>query len=124
MANFNTFKSVNDLLKAFPTEQSCIRYLERKLWPNGFIVSPYDPTSKVYRRGDGMYRCKNIGMRYKTTSQNLVHRYLPCNKYKEGNCFNDTRTAAGSDAEDSLVYGATHTADFPSAQETNGKTDG
>ena len=50
MANFNTFKSINDLLKAFPTEKSSIRYLERKLWPNGEIVSPYDPTSKVYRR--------------------------------------------------------------------------
>ncbi len=64
MANFNTFKSINDLLKAFPTEKSCIRYLERKLWPNGEIVSPYDPTSKVYRRGDGLYRCKNTGKNF------------------------------------------------------------
>lgn len=64
MANFNSFKSVNDLLKAFPTEQSCIRYLERKLWPNGVITSPYDPTSKVYRRSDGMYRCKNTGKNF------------------------------------------------------------
>ena len=64
MANFNTFKSINDLLKAFPTEKSCIKYLERKLWPNGEIVSPYDPTSKVYRRGDDLYRCKNIGKNF------------------------------------------------------------
>lgn len=64
MAHFNTFKSINELLKAFPTEQSCIRYLERKLWPNGVIISPYDPTSKVYRRGDGLYRCKNTGKNF------------------------------------------------------------
>lgn len=25
---------------------------------------PYDPTSKVYNRGDGLYRCKNTGKNY------------------------------------------------------------
>ena len=49
------FKSLFDLLQAFPTEQSCIEYLERQLWPDGKPVSPYDPTSKVYKRGDGLY---------------------------------------------------------------------
>ena len=58
------FKSLFDLLQAFPTEQSCIEYLEKQLWPNGEPVSPYDPTSKVYRRGDGMYRCKNTGKNF------------------------------------------------------------
>lgn len=57
------FKSLYDLQKAFPTEKSCIRYLERKLWPKG-VVSPYDPTSKVYKRGDGLYRCKNTGKNF------------------------------------------------------------
>lgn len=27
-------------------------------------MSPYDPTSKVYVRGDGMYRCKNTGKNF------------------------------------------------------------
>lgn len=58
------FKSLFDLLQAFPTEQSCIEYLERQLWPDGEPVSPFDPTSKVYRRGDGMYRCKNTGKNF------------------------------------------------------------
>ena len=64
MAKIGTFKSIDDLLKAFPTEKSCIDYLESKLWPNGVIVSPFDPTSKVYRRGDGLYRCKNTGKNF------------------------------------------------------------
>ena len=58
------FTSLFDLLQAFPTEESCIAYLEHQLWPDGEPVSPYDPTSKVYRRGDGMYRCKNTGKNF------------------------------------------------------------
>ena len=51
-------------MQVFDTEKKCIRYLESKLWENGKPVSPYDPTSKVYRRGDGMYRCKNTGKNF------------------------------------------------------------
>lgn len=64
MKTTGEFKSLLDLLQAFPDEQSCIRYLEKQLWPNGEPVSPYDPMSKVYRRGDGMYRCKNTGKNF------------------------------------------------------------
>lgn len=42
MANFNTFKSVNDLLKAFPTEKSCIKYNTRSAigcYPENRLVS-------------------------------------------------------------------------------------
>ena len=56
--NFGAFNSLYDLFEAFPTEASCIAFLENKRWENG-VVSPYDPTSKVYHRGDGNYRCKN-----------------------------------------------------------------
>lgn len=44
----------------FPDEESCIRYLEGIRWENG-VVSPYDPTSKVYKCGNGRYKCKNTG---------------------------------------------------------------
>ncbi len=57
MKTIGEFKSLFDLLHAFPTEESCIEYLEKKLW-NGTPVSPYDPT------GDGMYRCKNTGKNF------------------------------------------------------------
>lgn len=62
--NFDNFNSAYTLMQVFNTEKKCIRYLESKLWENGEPVSPYDPTSKVYRRGDGMYRCKNTGKNF------------------------------------------------------------
>lgn len=49
--------------KALPTEKKCLAYIEKILWPNG-VVSPYDPTSKVYKRKDGTYRCKNTGKNF------------------------------------------------------------
>lgn len=45
--NFGAFNSLYDLFEAFPTEASCIAYLESKRWENG-VVSPYDPSSKVF----------------------------------------------------------------------------
>jgi transposase-like protein len=54
------FKSIFDLLKAFPTEQSCINHLEKIRW-NGEPVSPFDETSKVYNCKGNRYKCKNTG---------------------------------------------------------------
>lgn len=55
MFEMNHFKSIDELVKFFPTEQSCIDFLERQRWGD-HVVSPYDPDSKVYK-------CK--GNRYK-----------------------------------------------------------
>ncbi|TPD71125.1 IS1595 family transposase [Flavobacterium microcysteis] len=58
---FNTnFKSMLELIQAFPTEESCIKYLEQILW-DGEPVSPFDPESKIYRCKEGRYKCKNTG---------------------------------------------------------------
>lgn len=54
------FKTIFDLVKAFPTEQDCINHLESILWKDG-VVSPFDPTSKVYKCAGGKYKCKNTG---------------------------------------------------------------
>lgn len=54
------FKSIFDLLKAFPTEQSCIDHLERLRW-NGSPVSPFDADSKVYKCAGNKYKCKSTG---------------------------------------------------------------
>jgi hypothetical protein len=43
-----TFKSLSEFQKFFPTEQTCIDYLEWHLW-KGKPVSPFDPTSQVYK---------------------------------------------------------------------------
>lgn len=41
--NIGKFTSLYDLLEAFPTEESCIKYLEQQRWANSIPVSPYDP---------------------------------------------------------------------------------
>ena len=52
------FNSIIELLKAFPNEQSCIEHLEELRW-NGYVVSPYDTTSKVWKCNGNKYKCKN-----------------------------------------------------------------
>ena len=59
MINTN-FKSILDLIKAFPDEQTCINHLETLRW-NGNVVSPFDDGSKVYNCKGNKYRCKNTG---------------------------------------------------------------
>jgi transposase-like protein len=54
------FKSIFDLINAFPTEQSCIEHLENLRW-NGYVVSPFDPESKVYKCAGNKYKCKSTG---------------------------------------------------------------
>lgn len=57
---FPEFKSIFDLIKAFPTEQSCIEHLERLQW-NGNPVSPFKADSKVYKCAGNKYKCKDTG---------------------------------------------------------------
>lgn len=64
------FNSLFDILTAFPSEESCIKYLESWRWKDG-VVSPYDPTSKVYNRGDGNYRCKNTGKNFNVRTNTI-----------------------------------------------------
>lgn len=66
----NEFKSVLELIKAFPDEQSCINHLEKILWYNG-IVSPFDPASKVYKCKDNKYRCKNTGKYFNVKTNSM-----------------------------------------------------
>lgn len=54
------FKSIFDLITAFPTEQSCINHLERLQW-DGVPVSPFDAASKVYKCAGNKYKCKETG---------------------------------------------------------------
>ena len=59
MINVKAFNSLFELMEAFPTEESCIRYLEDLRWKDG-VISPFDPDSKVYTCAKG-YKCKNTG---------------------------------------------------------------
>jgi transposase-like protein len=62
-------KSVLDLIQAFPTEQSCIEHLELIRW-NGNVISPFDPTSKVYKTKAG-YQCKNTGKNFNVKTNTI-----------------------------------------------------
>jgi transposase-like protein len=67
------FKSLTDLLRAFPTEKDCLLHYEQLRWPNG-VVSPFDPTSKVYCYSNGTYRCKNTGKNFTVkTGSTIFH---------------------------------------------------
>ena len=46
--------------ESFPDEESCIRYYEKERWGDK-VVSPFDPTSKVYKCKNHRYKCKNTG---------------------------------------------------------------
>ena len=54
------FKSVVDLVNAFPDEDVCINHLENLRW-GGIAVSPFDASSIVYKCKNGKYRCKSTG---------------------------------------------------------------
>lgn len=64
------FESISDLIRAFPTEQSCIDHLEAIRW-NGNVISPFDSSSKVYKCKGNRYRCKNTGKYFNVRTNTL-----------------------------------------------------
>lgn len=75
------FKSIIDLLKAFPTEQSCIDHLEKLSW-NGDPVSPFDTTSKVYKCAGNKYKCKNTGKYFNVRTNTIFdNTKIPLQKW-------------------------------------------
>lgn len=74
-------KSVLDLIKAFPDEQSCIDHLEIIRW-NGNVVSPFDATSKVWKCKGNKYQCKNTGKYFNIKTNTLFdNTKLPLQKW-------------------------------------------
>lgn len=69
MIEFN-FKSVTQLVKTFDNKQKCISFLEDNLW-NGKPISPFDPTSKVYKCKNGKYRYKNTGKYFNVLTRTI-----------------------------------------------------
>jgi len=54
------FNSILELIETFPNEQSCIDHLELLRW-DGYVISPFDEFSTVYKCKDNKYRCRNTG---------------------------------------------------------------
>lgn len=68
-------KSLFDLHRAFPDEQTCIEYMEYLIW-NNKPKSPFSPDSKVYKCAGNRYKCKDTG------------KYF---NIKTGSCFENTK---------------------------------
>ena len=64
------FRSVFELMKYFPDEQTCIDYLE-EMRGGGDVISPFDESSKVYRCSHGRYRCANTGKYFNVKTGSL-----------------------------------------------------
>ena len=65
------FNTILDLIKAFPDEQSCIDHLESLRWINGNVVSPFAPSSKVYKCANNRYRCKDTSKYFNVKTSTL-----------------------------------------------------
>jgi transposase-like protein len=75
------FKSIFDLLKAFPTEQACIDHLEDLRW-EGIVVSPFDESSKVYKCAGNKYKCKNTGKYFNVRTNTIFdNTKIPLQKW-------------------------------------------
>lgn len=65
-----TFKSLIDLLKAFPDEDACFTHLEKLRW-EGNVVSPFAPAGKVYTCKGHKFKCKETN-RYFTVKTGTI----------------------------------------------------
>lgn len=67
--------------KALSSEEKAIKYFEKMRW-DGKVVSPFDATSKVYKCGNGKYKCKNTGRYFDVkTGTPLANTKLPMTKW-------------------------------------------
>lgn len=75
------FKSILDLLKSFPDEQTCIDHLTELRW-GGDVVSPFDEYSKVYTCKGNKYRCKNTGKYFNVRTETMFdNTKIPLQKW-------------------------------------------
>lgn len=67
--------------KVLSSEENAIKYFEKMRW-DGKVVSPYDPTSKVYKCSNGKYKCKNTSRYFDVkTGTPLANTKLPITKW-------------------------------------------
>ena len=80
MLNFE-FLSREDLTSTFPSEESCIKHLEKLRW-NNEIVSPFDKNSKVYACKNNKFRCRNSGNYFNVKTNTIFHNSrIPLQKW-------------------------------------------
>ena len=75
------FKNILDLVRTFPDESSCIKFLESQRW-NGNIVSPFDSTSEVWKCKEGKYMCATTGKYFNVKTGTLFENTkIPLQKW-------------------------------------------
>jgi len=75
------FKSILELINAFPDEQTCIDHLTEIRW-NENVVSPFDASSKVYNCAGNKYKCKNTGKYFNVKTNTIFdNTKLPLQKW-------------------------------------------
>lgn len=80
MKELEKFKSLFDLMRYFSTEEKCIEYLEEIKW-KGNVISPFDPSSKVYKCSKG-YWCKNTNKVFNVKTKTLFENSkIPLQKW-------------------------------------------
>jgi transposase-like protein len=70
MIDTSKFNSLLDVINTFSDEQTCIDHLTALRW-DGFVVSPFDSTSKVYVCKGNKYKCKNTGKYFNVKTNTL-----------------------------------------------------
>ena len=66
------FTSIKEIKTRFPDELSCLLHLEKLRW-NGYIISPFDPTSKVYACSQNRYRCRSTGKYFNVKTNTIFY---------------------------------------------------
>lgn len=66
------FESLEAIAIAFPDEESCLKHLEKLRW-SGFVTSPFDPISKVYKCSGNRFRCRNTGKYFNAKTGTLFY---------------------------------------------------
>lgn len=80
MIELEKFNTLMDLMGYFSNEQKCIEYLEKIRW-NGNVISPFDPTSKVYKCSNG-YWCKNTNKTFNVKTKTIFENSkIPLRKW-------------------------------------------
>lgn len=64
------FNSLIELVQTFKDEQTCLEYLEELRW-GGYVVSPFDESSIVYKCKGNKYKCKNTGKYFNVKTNTL-----------------------------------------------------
>jgi transposase-like protein len=62
-----------ELLAWFPDDESCLEYLARLRWPEGFVC-PACKATEFWRTGNGLWMCQNCSRRTSVTAGTIFHR--------------------------------------------------